>query len=524
MKNLALAFLLPFTLHAASSAATESDTLVHRLNLAENVQYKAEAQVSTGKGYTPLWLNANKHGLSSLESQNGYIRGSILRPLSTDSLRRWGIGYGIDLAVPYNYTSHIVLQQAFAEVRWKYGVLSIGVKEHGLQLKNDTLSSGSQTLGINARPLPEIRLALPDYWNIPGTRRWIGLKGHICYGISTDAKWQTDFTQGHSGHSERAIYHSKAGYVRVGNTSKFPLSVEMGLEMVCFFGGTFYDNQGNKTAVQPNHNLKSFWNAFIPGGSDKSDGIYENAEGNHLGSWVLRLNYDMPAWRASLYADHYFEDHSQMFFLDYDGYPTGDNFMEKEEKRYFRYPLKDIMLGAEVELKRCNWIRSIVLEYLYTKYQSGPIYHDTTPSMPNHLGGTDNYYNHRMNSGYQHWGMVMGNPLYRSPLYNTNGQISIQNNRFVAVHGGISGQPLPQLSYRLLATWQRGWGTYSSPYIPPRQNASVLLDVNYLFPKGWKAGVGIGADKGGILGDNFAMQFTVSKSGILSHGRKAKRQ
>ena len=116
--------------------------------------------------------------------------------------------------------------------------------------------------------------------------------------------------------------------------------------------------------------------------------------------------------------------------------------------------------------------------------------------------------------------MVMGNPLYRSPLYNTDGTISVKNNRFVAVHGGISGQPLAQLSYRLLATWQRGWGTYGSPYVPPRRNMSVLLDVNYLFPKGWKAGIGIGADRGSILGDNAGVQLTVSKSGVFSFGKK----
>ncbi len=513
-----LIFLL-FGLSQAAAGATP-DSLERKPRLGENIQYKAEAQISTGKGSTPLWLNANKHGLSSLDSQNGYLRGSIIRPLLADSLHRWGMGYGLDVAVPYNYTSHIVVQQAFAEIRWKYGLLTLGIKEQPMQFKNDSLSSGSQTLGINARPLPEVRLALPEYWYIPGTRQWLGIKGHISYGVSTDGTWQEDFTKGHSGHSKRAIYHSKAGYVWVGNTKKFPLSIEMGLEMVCFFGGTRYDSRGNKTAVQPDHNLHSFWNAFIPGGSDKSDGIYANVEGNHLGSWMLRLNYDMPRWRASLYADHYFEDHSQMFFLDYDGYPEGDDFMKKEKKRYFRYPLKDIMVGAEVELKKCHWVRSIVLEYLYTKYQSGPIYHDTTPNMPDHLGGGDNYYNHASNSGYQHWGMVMGNPLYRSPLYNTDGTISVKNNRFVAVHGGISGQPLAQLSYRLLATWQRGWGTYGSPYVPPRRNMSVLLDVNYLFPKGWKAGIGIGADRGSILGDNAGVQLTVSKSGVFSFGKK----
>ena len=57
-------------------------------DLLDGLEYKVEAQVSAADGQTPLWLNANKFGLSSLESTNGYLRGAIERPLKTDSLRR----------------------------------------------------------------------------------------------------------------------------------------------------------------------------------------------------------------------------------------------------------------------------------------------------------------------------------------------------------------------------------------------------------------------------------------------------
>lgn len=122
--------------------------------LDNNIGYKVEMQSSFSKDKTPLWLNANKHGLSSLDEFNGYVRGAVIRPLSTDSARRWAIGYGVDVAVPVNYTSNVVVQQAFAEARWLHGVLSVGAKEYPMELKSQTLSSGSQTLGINARPVP----------------------------------------------------------------------------------------------------------------------------------------------------------------------------------------------------------------------------------------------------------------------------------------------------------------------------------------------------------------------------------
>ena len=110
-------------------------------DLLDGLEYKVEAQVSAADGQTPLWLNANKFGLSSLESTNGYLRGAIERPLKTDSLRRWGIGYGLDVALPYHYTSKMVVQQAYGELRWLHGVLSVGAKEYPMELKNNSLSS-----------------------------------------------------------------------------------------------------------------------------------------------------------------------------------------------------------------------------------------------------------------------------------------------------------------------------------------------------------------------------------------------
>ena len=127
---------------------------------------------------TPLWLNANKFGLSSLDKNNGYARGSLIRPLRTDSGFKWGVGYGVDVAVPYNFTSNVVVQQAFVEGRWLHGILSIGSKEYPAEMKNNELSSGGQAVGINARPVPQVRIALSDYWTLPFTGGWSTSQDH----------------------------------------------------------------------------------------------------------------------------------------------------------------------------------------------------------------------------------------------------------------------------------------------------------------------------------------------------------
>ncbi len=518
-----LPFFLPLTATAQYAWQKGGETV--RQDLGKDIEYRAETQVSISHGKTPLWLNANKYGLSSLSAVNGYVRGSLIRPLSADSARRWGIGYGVDVAVPLHYTSPVVLQQAFVEARWLHGVLSVGAKEYPMELKNQTLSSGSQTLGINARPVPQVRLALPQYWTIPALGHWLQLKGHVAFGMMTDENWQHDFTQCRSKYVDRQLYHSKAGYLRIGKSDhSFPLSLEVGLEMAAQFGGRPYVQgaNGEMERMPTGTGLKDFFHAFVPSGADATDGQYANVEGNHLGSWVMRLNYEAKTWSAGIYADHFFEDHSQMFFLDYDGYGEGEEWQQRKTNRYYRYKIKDMMLGAELNLKRGKWLRNVVFEYLYTKYQSGPYNHDHTVNIADHLAGVDDYYNHGTYPGWQHWGQVIGNPLFRSPIYNANGRLYVYDNRFVAFHLGLDGKPTERLGYRALATYQKGWGTYSEPFTKPHHNVSFLLEANYSFPCGWYAKGGYAMDFGSemMLGHNAGFQLTVGKSGVLGIGKR----
>ena len=487
------------------------------------VEVRTEAQVSVASGeHTPLWLNANKYGLSSLEKSNGYLRAGAFHHLD-DADKKWDYAYGLDLVGAGGYTSKAIVQQAYGEVRWLKGLLTIGSKEQPLELKNQELSSGSQTLGINARPVPAVRLALPDYWTVPLTKGWVGLKGHMSYGMMTDDNWQRDFVNPQAKRTEHAKIHTKAGYLRFGKDGK-PLSVEVGLEMACQYGGTTYTinpypavpGTVEYVAIKNEDGVKGMIHALIPSGGETGEGLYDNASGNHLGSYVLRINYNADKWTAALYADHFFEDHSQMFFLDYDGYGHGPEYNERKENRYFGYSIKDMMLGAEFKLKDASWLNSILVEYLYTKYQSGPVYHDRTFNMADHIAGRDDYYNNYMQTGWQHWGQVMGNPLYRSPLYNTDGTIEVKNNRFWAWHFGISGDPMEGLHYRVLATWQRGWGSYVSPFPDPQRNMSLLAEADYRFGaghklEGWGVKASFGLDHGQLLGNNTGAQLTVSK-------------
>lgn len=495
--------------------------------LTNGLEYNLSAEMSTSFGdHTPLWLNANKYGLSSLDKQNGHLRVGIERSIETDSLREWAIGYGIDIATAYNYTSNFIIQQAYGEVGWKKGLLTVGSKQMPMELKNQELSSGSQTLGINARPIPQVRLSLPEYWTLPILNNWVSVKGHIAYGKMTDNNWQEDFAASSGNkYAKDILFHSKAGFIKIGNENKCQhFSLELGLEMACQFGGTSFNVTGVEggalDVIENKNGLGAFWDAFIPGGSDTPEENYKNVSGNHLGSWMTRLNFDYDKWYLGIYGEHFFEDHSSMFFLDYDGYEEGKDNKVRKDNRYILYDFKDMMLGAEIKLKNFNCLNNIVAEYIYSKYQSGPIYHDHNINISDHIGGVDDYYNHSIYPGWQHWGQVIGNPLYLSPIYNEDGKIEIKNNRFYAFHLGLSGDPLPNLHYRVLTTYQKGWGTYKSPYTNPKHNVSVLAEAIYKCPNnflygGWSIRGAYGFDHGSIYGDNHGIQLTLTKTGIF---------
>ncbi len=218
--------------------------------------------------------------------------------------------------------------------------------------------------------------------------------------------------------------------------------------------------------------------------------------------------------------DHYFEDHSQMLFADYDGYGTGAEWDVKKNNRFLLYKFKDCMWGLEATMQKNPFVSSIVAEYIYTKDQGGPIFHDHTARISDHIGGKDNYYNHYSYTGWQQWGQVIGNPLYLSPIYNNDGLIMVENNRFWSWHFGISGNPSANIHYRLLSTWQKGWGTYDFPYRNPKKNFSFLAEATFNCSKLLKSEGGsvkgaFAIDKGSLLGDNTGFQITIAKVGQL---------
>lgn len=460
--------------------------------------YEAGGVAGSGD-YAPMWHFSNRQGMGSHENGWAYARIGV----EGRHFLNGGIflDWGADVVGGNNLTSSVFVQQAYVDFSWKRLRVSMGQKERWGELKNHRLTTGALTESGNARPIPQIRIELPQYWNIPGTKGWLGIRGHIAYGWFTDENWQKDYFAETSAHFSDALYHSKAGLIRIGNEKIFPLTTEIGLHMVTQFGGTCYNSRNIPGNNHKNPTrFKDFLLALVP---FRGDNLYDEGDqasiaGNMLGSWMGAITWNDKEWKLRLTYEHAFEDHSQMFW---------------------EYGLwTEQLVGLELELKKFNWIKGITLEYFNLKNQSGPIYHDTNSQIPDQISCVDNNYNHGRYAGWFNYGMIIGTPLCTSPIYNKDRLQTCNNNRVEAFHFGIEGSPLCWLDYRLMFTKSNNWGKYSRPFLEIKENTSGLVELTFKpsFMKKWSITTSFAFDKGELYGNNYGGMITITRRNVFN--------
>ena len=143
-------------------------------------EYRIEAGATAGTGtYAPLWFTSNRYGLGTTAPNSGYLRAGIGYHQTLN--KGWQIDAALDLAGTVNHGADtrgmgFVVQQAYADLTWKALRLSIGSKERGAfpLERNTSLSSGAMVEGPNARPVPQVRIDIRDYLNVPGTGGYTG--------------------------------------------------------------------------------------------------------------------------------------------------------------------------------------------------------------------------------------------------------------------------------------------------------------------------------------------------------------
>ncbi len=244
-------------------------------------RYSAEVNATVSSGAnTPFWLVNNRFGLSSIEKNNGYVRASLFKDArkEVDALRggkpEWIWLYpGTSPRRLWCSSSTPTCATAMPSCRWdpRSGIGGFN---------NLRLSSGDLLFSNNSRPIPQARLSLPDYVKVPFTNGWLGIKGYLAYGAFTDDSWQRHAAKNGARHTKHVLFHSKGGTLMVGDTQRFPLTFEAGLQMEAQFGGqSMFQGQ----VIDMPNGFKDWIKVFWPsaGGGDTPSSEQLNVYGNH---------------------------------------------------------------------------------------------------------------------------------------------------------------------------------------------------------------------------------------------------
>ncbi len=405
----------------------------------DSISYQAET-IFTGspKQYQPFWILSDRYGIFDDQQFNGLVRAGVAAPYR--KAKKFGIAFGIDFLGKPNFNNglkkSILPQQGYVKV--KYGILELraGREETTMGTHTPSLSTGSLAISRNARPLPMIVLAVPNYSNIPFTKGYLQFKGNFGHG------W---FEKDRD--TANPYLHLKSFYLKAGG--KLPVNVYAGIIHYAMWGGK------HPSGTKIPRNFREYLNVLVGSGSTDSTfrGEKINALGNHLGIVDFGVNINLKDFKILVYNQSPFEDKSGVTF---------------------RQGYRDRLLGINMRtIKPYSLIKNILYEYVYTKYQSSPGLPNRRLDMDTNYGfpydGRDDYYNNYLyHSGWTYMGKILGTPLFmtkdRAELFldNLNSfDKNIVNNRIVAHHLGIEGFATKTLHYRLLATFTRNFGTYA---------------------------------------------------------------
>lgn len=463
-------------------------------SLYAQINYRFDTQVMTGRGdYSPFYFVNNQHGNIPLTPNNGLARFSASK--ETDLSKTFSYGFGAEIAVAYNNRQSIWLQALYAKLKYSVFGAIIGKKELSSITHNPNLSSGSVVWSGNAPPVPQLEINIPRYVTIPKTDGLLHLKGAVSFGAFTDNDHQKSLAAYDMRYATDVFFHRKNLLFKLQKESA--MYGVIGVDMAAQFGGKAFipwKKQFVEAPVTFNEVVRVFFG--LSGGDDSPEGDKVNVAGNHLGAFILEFGNRFKNWEYKLYHEHLFDDHSGIAFKNrFDG-----------------------LWGIEIKCTdKKNIVSNALIEWIYTKHQSGPFLWDKTDEIPVQVSSGDDYYNNYFYPGWTHYGYSMGTPFITSPMYNADHYGGFYNNRVNALHIGISGYFSDSLSYRFLGSHANGWGTPNHPFLSITTDISTMFELSYTHSKlsGWQFSSSAAWDKGDLIGNNVGLQLKITKTGMM---------
>lgn len=395
------------------------------------------------------------------------------------------------------------LQQLYGSVKYRGVFASVGMKERGSELVNDTLSSGDLVHSANARPIPQVRVGFVDFQNIPFTNGWAQINGKIAYGKMDQGKYLENHYNYYSSHITTGSLYMYANIYFRSNPAK-PLMVTVGMTHAGMFGGTtsFYDKGQLTRTVHNSQKLKTFWQMFIP----KQGNADNYFDGSHLGSWDFRAD-----WRLA--GGHTLSGYFQWLWEDGSGMGRRNKWDGLWGVEYRREGGGHVLDGA-------------VIEYIDFRDQSGPMHwapgdHPGTTITGEATGG-DDYYNNSAFNAYAYHGLSMGTPFIVSPLYNTNGYPQFMHTRSRGFHAAACGTITGTWRWRAAVSHAVAWGQGRLHTNEPLHNTSAMARVDWDGAFGIQrlsASAALAFDAGSLRGDNVGALVSLTYTGNINFSK-----
>ena len=457
----------------------------------------------------PFWSHTNRGGAYP-ETSGGLLQGGAdgMHYLGHGFSVDWGLGLAGYAAASPDAEVHNtdgkqyrgMVENLYAGIGWEKLHLDIGVKARDLEFNNLSVTGGDLTWTGNTLAFPGYTLK-SDWIGVPFMKKVVSARFDFGdYGL-----WDNRYV-------EHTLLHNQALYFKVKIFKN--LHFTFGLEDWCQWGG-ISPRYGKQPQGFKDY-LRMMTGSSGGDGATVSDQI--NALGNHLGRELLRLDWTKESFHLTFQHDRPFEDGSGVGFQNF---PDGVNTLD--------FSFND----------KSRWVSDIVLEYVYTKWQSGtrhdrPATEEELKKNPEKtrivVGGCDSYFNNgEYKSGWTYNGRVIGLPLFPATVKNADGQtFGVSCNRITAWNFGLGGALAHRLPYRMKITYSQHFGQYHNPTgsiyeTKPRQvSGSFELTLPCLRGRGSRPG-SAGPDSGlGLDGRGGAAQDGPRRGGIgTSASRRA---
>ena len=385
-----LLFFLSLTAFAQESNSTE-----YKIELNSGVSSEENL---------PFWMIANK--FDEIPSENyGLIKASIFSDFKNPQ-NKFDFSYKAALSGTVSNESNVFINELYAAIRYNSFILEIGPKNDEILFEGLSISNGNIIKSTNTRAMPGINFKTNGFVKLPFAQNWLTTKFSYSEYLLNDKRVV-----------DNARVHHKSLSFKFKLSNSFNLTY--GLNHYVQWGGTSEEYGKLPTT------FKDYLKIVTGSSGGKSSNINDqiNAIGNHVGSYLLKLDHVGETVDWSAYWSHPFEDRSGRELMNY----------------------PDALYGVFIDFKNNkSLITHLASEITYTKHMSGK----------GAISGNDNYFNNYVyESGWTYFGKTIGSPLLlpNAPIDGiTHG---IAQNRVLSYHVAFKGYLNNSIAYKTNLTY-----------------------------------------------------------------------